>query len=194
MQTPWGYEVEELPPLVSAEEFAAATGGAYGTGERVEAALNAASQAVRNWCGWHVSPSLRCTALLTPEGRHAKLPAGYVSDLTASGRDGDEWAELEGVEWRHDGLLRRRSGLPCGWDSIKVEYAAGFDPAAVPDLAATVVGVAEGVLTASKGVASESADGVSITYAASAQGIASALTSQMGAQLAPYRLVSSHAA
>ena len=66
MRTPWGYDAEELGPIVSLERFHKITNYAYTNNPRLESALYAASQAIRNYCGWHVCPSVECTAY--PEG------------------------------------------------------------------------------------------------------------------------------
>ena len=60
MRTAWGYDVDDLAPLLSVEAFNTMTGGIYAGNDRVESALVAASQAIRNYCGWHICPSLEC--------------------------------------------------------------------------------------------------------------------------------------
>ena len=200
MFTPWSYEIdaEDLPPLVSVQDFGTMTGGKYTNATLVETALDAASHAIRNACGWHISPSASCTALLTASGNLAKLPAGYVSSVEkVSTREprSTEWHELtvpDEAEWRHDGLMRSDK-FSDAWDGIEAEYTAGYESAAIPDLSFAVVGIAEGVLSLPKGVASESADGVAVTYLSQAQSVANAMTDSFKAQLEPYRLVSSHA-
>lgn len=202
MRTAWGYDVDAscLPPLLSAAEFQSMTGGRYDAG-RAELALAAASAAVRNACGWHISPSLDCTAVLTAEGKLARVPAAYVSEVSRveeRGKTGT-WAELMvpgEAEWSHNGVIRRCcfKAFPPALDAVRVEYTAGYDVHAVPDLAHAVMGIAEGVLALPAGVSSESAGGVSVSYSASASSIAGALTSGLMAQLAPYKVVGSHAA
>ena len=187
MFTPWGYDIDDsLPPLVP-------------VGESVDleklAVLNAVSQAIRNACGWHIAPSLDCTATLTANGKMLQLPAGYVSEISSLKEDGITLGSGE-FEWRHDGLLRRccfKNFVPK-WDGIVVEYTAGYELDAVPDLAHVVEEITNSILTLPKGVISESADGVSISYSMQAQSVANAMTEQFRAQLAPYKLVSSHAA
>lgn len=187
MMTAWGYEVEdELAPLLDAETFEVMTGGKYVGDSRVEYALAAASQAVRNACGWHISPSMSCTANVTASGRMVKLPANYVSDVASVG-------DLESFEWSRKGVIVADC-LPRGLDGVAVAYTAGYDAEAVPDLTMTIAGIVEGVMAVAPGVASESADGVSISYSATASSVANSLTSQQMAALAPYKLVSSHAA
>ena len=192
MYTAWGYEIDAdgIPPLLSAEAFNEITGGKYSGDAHVETALQAASQAIRNACGWHVSPSLSCTASPLPSGNVVKLPANLVSGISSITESGEEVSDFE---WLRNGLVRKDGWCP-GWGAIEVSYTAGYESATVPDLMEAVRSIAEGVLAVSTGVVSESADGVSISYSANASSIAAALTSQQRDALAPYRLVSSHAA
>ena len=62
--TRWGYSVngDSLPPIIDADEFDAITGGVMSSApERIEAVLDGVSQAVRDFCGWHVAPVLECS-------------------------------------------------------------------------------------------------------------------------------------
>ena len=197
MFTAWGYEVEDsIPPLLTAEEFDSMTGGRWAGDLRATSALTAASQAIRNACGWHIAPQLTCHAALTAEGKLAKLPANHVDSIDALTEDGDALTAGEDYEWRHDGLIRRAcfKNFTSKWGGVVVDYTAGYDAGAVGDLAQAVAGIAEAVLTLPPGVMSESADGVSISYSSTAQGIANSMTDRFRAQIAPYKLVSSHAA
>ena len=206
MFTPWGYEVDVdsdgIPPLVDVDDFNEMTNGKYAGELLVATALQAASNAVRNACGWHVSPSLDCTATVTPTGKLAKLPANHVSSYE-SVKEMDErtgaWVELSvpgEASVDRDGIIRRHGfkPFPNGRFNVRCEYTAGYEPEAIGDVAFAVMGITEGVLSLPKGVASESADGVSISYSVQAQSVANAMTEQFRMQLAPYRLVSSHAA
>lgn len=196
MRTAWGYDVsgESIDPLMSVAEFNTITGNAYNGNPRIESALKAASQVIRNYCGWHVCPSMQCTA--HPKGDAVKrLPAAYVSAISSITENGTE-LEATDYEWREDGLIKRAgfSRWSDTWNAIEVEYTAGYAIGAVPDLAEAVAAIVAGVLSVSAGVASESADGVSISYSASASSIAASLTSQVKSALNQYKVVSSHAA
>lgn len=196
MITAWGYEVsEDLQPIISRTKFNQITGNAYASNPRVEAAIAAASQAIRNYCGWHVSPSLGCTAYPVAGGKLIRLPASCVSAIGSVTEDGIELQSGQ-YEWRRDGLIRRCNftNWSCSWGGIEVEYTAGYDAEAVPDLVEAVCAIASGVLAVAAGVTSESADGVSISYSSSASSIAAALTSQQKSALEPYKVVNSHAA
>ena len=191
MRTAWGYDVEALEPLIYEDDFHDITNNAYKDNPRVEAALNAASQAVRNYCGWHISPSLDCTAKPAGGASVMRLPAGYVSEINSVKEYGNTVTDYE---WREDGLIKRGYPWTPAWGGIEVEYTAGYDANAVPDLVEAVCAITSGVLSVSAGVSSESADGVSVSYSASASSIANSLTSQMKCALEPYKVVSSHAA
>lgn len=195
MRTVWGYDVDgAIAPIIDDSDFNDLTHGAFADNPRVEAALAAASQAVRNYCGWHITPSLECTAHPVGGGFIAKLPAGYVSEITSISENGAE-LNSDAYEWRSDGLLKRKGQRwACNWDGIEAEYTAGYDADAVPDLVEAVCSIASGVLSVSAGVVSESADGVAVSYSASASSIAAALTSQQKCALESYKVVSSHAA
>ena len=199
MLTAWGYEIDatQLPPLLTVEAFDDMTGGKYAGDLRAVSALNAASQAVRNACGWHVAPNLECTAVpLLVQPRLVALPANAVTAVESVTENGVELTDGE-YEWRRDGLVRRAcfKCWPTNWDAVTIAYIAGYDAEAVPDLAEAVRAIAEGVIAigGTAGVRSESADGVTVAYSADASSIAAALTEQQRAALAPYRLVMSHA-
>ena len=197
MRTAWGYEVDEkLEPIITVETFNARTNNAFADSKRVEAALKAASQAIRNCCGWHICPSLKCKAHPEGGGILTNLQAAYVSEVMSVKEDGRELEAGTEYEWREDGLLKRSDPERWAekWGGIEVSYMAGFDPEAVPDLAEAVCAITSGVLSVSSGVTSESADGVTVSYSSSASSIAASRTSQQRSALEPYRVVSSHAA
>ena len=193
MMTPWGYETESLPPLLDAGSFHEMTGNKYINNPRAAAALQAASQAIRNYCGWHISPEIECTAHLTGEGNILRLPASYVSKIFEITEENELVTEYE---WKRDGLLRKTMGKHWSdsWDSVEVRYVAGYNMAAVPDLVEAVRSITEGVITVSAGVTSESADGVAIAYSVSASSIAAGLTNAQKGALSAYKVVNSHAA
>ena len=193
MLTAWGYEIDgNLPPLLEVDAFESITGGKYDC-VAAEQALSAASQAVRNYCGWHVSPSVDCTAYPMPTSGVLRLPSNCVTEIESVKENG---IAVTDYEWLRMGLVRRTDGKKWSksWGAIEVDYTAGLSCDAVPDLAEAVRSIAEGVLAVSAGIASESADGVSISYSANASSVASALTDQFKAALAPYKVVGSHAA
>lgn len=193
MRTPWGYDVaDELEPILSVDEFNERTQGAFGGNPRAESALNAASQVVRNYCGWHICPAMDCMAEPFGDGQIRRLPAAYVSAVESVTEKG-EAVDPSAYEWRKDGLIRRSGRWADGWNAVEVTYTAGYDIDAVPDLAEAVTAIAAGVLSVSAGVQSESADGVSISYSTSASSIAAGLTGSQKTALEAYKVVTAHA-
>ena len=194
MRTAWGYDMTEIKPLLSAEEFGEMTGGKYSQNPRTESALLAASQAIRNYCGWHICPEADCTAFLLGGSKIIALPATYVSEISSVTENGVELKPGQ-YEWRFDGLMRRCefTNWSAAWSGVKVKYKAGFDIKAVPDLAEAVRSITEGVIAVSVGINSESADGVSISYRESASSVAAALTANHRYALEIYKVVTAHA-
>ena len=162
MLTPWGYEVDELPDLITVSDFNAATNNRYAGDARIEPAIASASAAIRAWCGWHVAP---------------------VQDVTVIGSNRRGRVRLE--------------HKTCGLGNVAIDYVAGYDVAACPDLMGVVVQrVMASVAMTTYGVSQETAGGVSISYSGSAlSDLGSAfLPDSVKAALSTYRLVRSHAA
>ena len=186
MLTAFGYEVEDLPPLISVDEFNLATGGAYAGDPRLDIALASASGLIRMACRWHVAPNLECTLTTSASGRLLQLPALAVTDISSVTEDGRELAAGE-YEYMRQGLLRRACfrDWTRTWGGITVNYSAGFDevPAELEDL---VLARVQGELALPYGVKSESAGGVSISY--SDIGFSGGLSALEAMLLAPYTL------
>lgn len=185
MVTPWGYEVEELSSIISVEEFRALCPGMSSTDAEVQAALDAVSSAVRDWCGWHVSPSLECSYMGNGEGRLLVLPAMGVTSVDSLFVNG----ESPEYEWTAAGMVRLKSGrFPDSWRSVECAYTAGFDSGAIGQVVAQI---ASNALAAAPGVANERAGNVSITYNQTGAGITGgvSLLPRDYSILAPYKLV-----
>lgn len=191
--TPWGYEVDgTLSPLVSVAQFNTATGNRWASDPRTEGAVLAASTAVRNACGWHVSPSMPCRYTADTDGGHTiMLPAALISGVTSLTLDG---TETDDYQWSYTGAVQSGPWLPFNrMRGAVVEYTAGV--ATDGALAALVIGMANRALALAPGVTQETAGGVSISYAPSAAtgGVVPYVNDAEGAQLAPYKVVRAHA-
>ena len=214
-QTPWGYKIdaEALPPLLSYAEFNNFTAGKFGADARIEASIPAASEAIRNYCGWHVSPNLRCGMLYNVHnlrdafvGRDLliQLPATYITGVSLVVLNA-EWDE-QAHEWKGDILtgtdpdvdFDAGSGLLRVFDvncldkrsKIFVEYDAGFPEGsaqAVKEIASSLITHA---VANPYGVASESAGGVSVSYSAAWAGTmgASQLSESCREMLSSYKV------
>lgn len=188
VQTPWGYTVAHLPSIIDVEEFDKLTGNALSSSdERKEAILDAVSAAVRDWCGWHVSPSLECVYTGEGAGRLLKLPALGVTKVDRLAVLGED---VEDYEWRDDGLIRLSPchRFPGKWRSVVCEYTAGFG---VMGIGQIVAQIASNALVAAPGVSEEHAGNVGITYNRTGDGITGgvSLLDRDKAALSPYRLV-----
>lgn len=193
--TNWGYSLVDipiLPDMINVAEFDAFTAGKYSGDKRIAPSLRAAQEAIRNYCGWHVYPTLPCEYVTDSEniGRMIQLPARYVTDVESVTFRG---VELDAALYhlKPNGLLVfDRQICGCGWNDIVVRYNAGIpDPlmGAINELIAHRVTHA---LAQSYGIQSEAAGGVSITYNATwtNNARATALPDDNKEVLAPYKL------
>lgn len=195
IMTRWGYEValddgaEQLPPIIDADQFGIITGGVMSsTPDQIAANLDAASQAVRDWCGWHVAPVLPCSWIGQGEGRQMILPCLAVRSISSIEVNG---AQLDGsaYEWRPSGVVRMTCGrFPDSWRSVRADFDAGND--AIGALGAAVAQIAANALAAAPGVRAERIGTASVDYNQTASGVSGGvrlLQSDLDL-LAPYRL------
>lgn len=190
IDTPWGYSVEvnsgtAIPSIISVADFKLLCPGLSSTDNEIQAVLNSVSSAVRDWCGWHVAPSLACTFVGNGEGRLLVLPSMGVTGITSL--EVDEVATTD-YEWTAAGMLRLKKGqFPDTWRSVECVYTAGFTSAAIGQ---AVAQIASNAIAAAPGVANERAGNVSITYNATGSGITGgvSLLPRDYALLSPYRL------
>ena len=196
--TRWGYALtteNSLPNMLTDSEYDAITGNRFDGDARIAPAIKAASQAIRNYCSWHVAPSLSCKLTTTiydkrvtrvQDGVQIQLPAMFVSSVSSIKVGGEE-KSLYILD--NNGLLLvldvdRFAGPTT---PIEVEYVAGAADDAIKDLVASQVNHA---VAQSYGVTSEASGGVSVTYnnAWSGGGQASYLNDYAKEILVPYRL------
>lgn len=183
--TPWGYTVESLSSIITVAEFKALCPGLSSTDTEIQAVLDAVSAAIRDYCGWHVAPSLECTFTGEGEGRLLVLPAMGVTDVSSLTISGEA---LTGYEWTAAGMVRlKTSAFPDVWRSVVCVYTAGFTAGAIGQVVAQI---ASNALAAAPGVSSERAGNVSITYNQTGTGITGgvSLLPRDYAILAPYKL------
>jgi len=212
--SPWGYvyDAEALPNLITSTDFANYTNGKFGTTDtRIAANISSASASIRNFCGWHISPSLECGMLYNVyDLRDAfsgndlliQLPATFVSGITKVvlnavwDNDEDTWrGEVIEDQARFDNGMG--SGLLTVYDvgrldhrsKIFVKYTAGFPETAIPIIKELTANGVTHALTNTYGVNSEAAGGVSVSYNVSWTGKGStSLANDTREALEPYRL------
>lgn len=203
IMTTWGYKltgVDAVPGMMTLTEFNAITANKYLSDERAEPDIKAATSAIRNYCGWHVFPSLACELDTTLFDKAVsvvdrmlmiQLPATFVSSVESIKIDGVEYDEtyvlmpngilrVYGISWSH-----MRS-----WSPIVIKYTAGLPEGAADGIKELIAHRVTHALESSGGVQSETAGGVSITYNASwiNGSRATALADDNKEVLNPYRL------
>ena len=196
--TRWGYALtteNSLPDLLTAEEYNAITGNRFSGDVRIAPAIKAASQAIRNYCSWHVAPSLTCKLTTSvydkrvtrvQDGVQIQLPAMFVSSITSI-KVGGEDKSIYILDSNGMLLVMDVDRFADPTTPIEVEYIAGIADDAIKDLVASQVNHS---VAQSYGVTSEASGGVSVTYnnAWSGGGQASYLNEYAREILAPYRL------
>lgn len=195
--TNWGYtltDAESLADIISTEEFNTMTAGRYSGDTRISSGIKAASLALRNFCGWHLTGSQACKVSWTVTNRgiirHGsdvtiQLPTRFLSAVNSVKVAGEAFTDFT---FQTNGLLTLYD-VPTfdRRDTIEVEYTAGItDVSGIQDLAAQMVTLQ---LAKSYGVTSEAAGGVSITYnSAWTNGSFNQILENNIGLLAPYRL------
>ena len=201
MITNWGYtltDTESLEDMLSVDEFTTFSGGRYSSDtERVEAEISAASAAIRNYVGWHLSPALPCelsTFALDRRVTHVgtdimiQLPARIVQSVESVTIDGTEYTDYycdpNGILRVFDVGTVDRKGL------IVVDYTAGLDAGMMAPIKELFAHRVTHAIAVPAGVTSEAAGGVSVTYNANwiNNSRATALVADNREVLIPYRV------
>ena len=183
--TPWGYSVDDMQSLISVEQFRLLCPGLSSTDAQIQAVLDSVSAAIRDYCGWHVAPSLECTYIGDGEGHLLMLPAMGVTEVDSLTIDGDVATDYE---WTAAGMVRlKKSTFPDKWRSVECVYTAGFTSAAIGQVVAQI---ASNAIVAAPGVANERVGDVSIAYNQTGTGITGgvSLLPRDYELLAPYKL------
>ena len=185
MNTIWGYTLTTDAPLtdfLTPLEFAVFTANKFSGDVRIEPNIKSATEAIRNYCGWHIYPNLECEMVYRVFDLRdsfigcdllIQLPSTFVTGiksvlLNAHFKD-DEWKGDLTTDFDLDqsGLLRiysvsgidRRSRIRIVFDSGLTDEQMGV----LKELTAHRVTHA---VSSSYGVMSESAGGVSVSYSA----------------------------
>ena len=191
--TNWGYTIENtasLPDLMTVAEFNALTGNKFAGDARVSSLLASAQITVRNFCGWHLYPSLPCKfeADSINVSRCIQLPSRFVSGVESLTLNGETVLDYH---VKTNGLVfLDNSALGKSWNDVVVKFNSGLGDSQMGALKEILAGRIANALTNPYGVQSESAGGVSITYSLNWASNASAasITDPLIAALAPYKV------
>lgn len=146
----------------------------------------AATQLIRDWCGWHVAPVITSTITLDGTGTDTiLLPSRRVVEVDSVKVDGVE-LDAHHFEWSADGLLRMRRGCwPDHYRSIEVTMLHGFqDVSALADVVASIV--ARVKVDPTGAVATQRAGTQAVSFFSGAMG--GGLMQSEKERLAPYQL------
>ena len=203
LQTQWGYTLStlnSLPDLITTADFNTITANKYSTDGRVAPGIKAASQSIRDYCGWHVYPSTTCTYTgqlgITQNIRLNGTRRGWelliqlpTTLLTAVSSVEIGGHSMPNFSFEPNGLVRvYKLGYAnlSSYTPVEVTYTAGATD--ISSIQALVANAVSHSLSAPLGVTSETADGVSISYNRAWGTGANALTNDNVATLAPYKL------
>lgn len=199
--TNWGYTLtalDELPGMLSEDEFDESTAGKYAGDVRIGPNISAADAAIRNYCGWHVYPSTGCQMSTTLfDRRITAVGGGYLIQLPAKFVTAVSSVSIGGVAYttfilETNGILRvyhAPVGLPP-YTAVEVTYTAGLSEDMIIPVKDIIAHRVTHALSNSYGVSSEAAGGVSVTYNANwiNSSRATALPNDNKEVLEPYRL------
>lgn len=132
---------------------------AYLTGDP-QSALDAATAAVRAYCGWHVAPPATETVAVDADGYTVLLPSLRITAVSSVTVDGAPLG-ADAFEWSAAGILRLTASAR-GFRKVEVAMTHGFDTA--PDVAAVIFAVAARAIASPSGVVRAQVGQVSETY------------------------------
>ena len=199
--TNWGYtltDVDQLPAMLTAEEFNTFTGGRYTGDVRISGNISAACAAIRNYVGWHLYPSAACELSMLMNDRRVsvvgpdlliQLPAKFVTAVTSVTIG---TTVCENFSFETNGILRVYNVTFVGlqrYTPIEIVYTSGLSSGMLDSLKELIAHRVTHAMASSNGITSEAVGGVSVTYNAgwvnSAR--ATALPDDNKEVLAPYR-------
>lgn len=179
-----------VDPIVTTGDLDAYLGGDK------QQSLDAATAAVRVYCGWHVTPVVTETVTLDVEGCTALLPSLHVLDLEAVKVDGEDVPRGNGYEWSQAGILRvhARRGFRVharrGFRKLEATMTHGYEDA--PDVAGVILAAAARSVLNPSGVSRSQVGQISETYSQAGRdpAVGAVLNSQEKAILDRYKLPS----
>ena len=208
--TAWGYiaDTASMADLLTAQEFSNYTAGKFGSDTRITANIPAASSSIRNFCGWHISPSLTCGMLYRVADLRdyfvgpdllIQLPATFISSVSkivVDAKLNELTQEYEGdimtdYDLTTSGLLRIYDvGIRDRKSQIFIKYTAGLSGDATPAIKELAANMVTHAVTSSYGVNSETAGGVSVSYSSTwaGQSGSTALTNDTRDTLDAYKV------
>lgn len=193
--------VTDLPPFATMQQLVDYSHSAIDPADPTAALmLEAASNMIRRYCGWHIYPSVVFDLVMDgPGGTVLQLPSKYVTAVTSITEAGSltdagayRWSQLGEVErsvvfWQSGTW---GSAWTRGYRTIEANFTSGYDEAPA-ELSMMVLTMTARALASPTGATREQAGQVSVQYALSSTHASGglALMSNDLEQLDPYRIV-----
>lgn len=149
-----------MTPLATTADLRRLSGAAWPDEAAAQALIDAASSAVRSYCGWSITEELEAEAVVDARGGHV-LPLPTLH-LTAVHLVEVEGSAVDDYSWSASGLLYRPVRWPHAYRSVRATYDHGYTTAP-PELTAVVCGLAAR-LPVPAGVASWSVGSQTVTF------------------------------
>lgn len=151
--------------------------------------VDAATAAVRAYCGWHIAPVTTETLRLDGDGsRRLLIPSRHVVDVHTCYSGGVEIDPAD-LDWSQAGIIH---GPPFSsrYGGVRLTLTHGWDPEEVPDVVQLIEGIAARARMSPGGnIVQQRAGTQSVSFATAGGAVASLpLMAQEKEQLAPYRL------
>lgn len=173
--TNWGYtlpELNTLPAMLTAQEYATYTGRNSDGNDRVTAEIAAACAGIRNYVGWHLAPSAACrfeTILIdrrimfvSGDLMMIQLPARFVTDVSSVTIDGVEHTDIfpdQNGLLRVFGVMNHKESAP-----VVVNYTAGLPESLITPIKELIASRVLHAIAVPPGITSEASGGISVTY------------------------------
>ncbi|MFI5783499.1 hypothetical protein [Nocardia sp. NPDC051570] len=127
---------DPLPPLAGVRELAEYEAGSP------ELAIANANALVRDWCGWHIAPTVTETLTVDGSGEHIlMLPTLRLLAVHSVAEHGVA-VELARVRWSRAGYLHRGHRWTRRENSVQVQVTHGW-PMVPPVVTGVVLGIAK---------------------------------------------------
>jgi len=172
--TNWGYtltEINALQEMLTVQEYKSFTGRNSDGDDRVSLEIGAADAAIRNYVGWHLSPSAACRMDTIMHDRRVthvgsdvliQLPARFVTDVS-SVTIGE--ASYTNFAIDTNGLLRVFDvGYAERFSRVVVIYTAGLSDNLLAPIKELIAHRVMHSIAVPPGITSEASGGVSVTY------------------------------
>lgn len=174
----------EPPEILTTKQFSENTGGKIQPSDpRVGPLLAGATRAVRRYCGWHIGPvwAQKNVILDGSGGTRLLVPTLMLESVDSAAllidrSSGGKWETLDtdALEWSSVGILRRSSGWPEEYRSVRLSYTHGYE--SVEDVAQIIQQVVANALSSPMGATREQAGQLSVSWATTAPGVSGGLS------------------